>query len=293
MTTVTYPGKQAIQGKIKMMIQLCFGMGLVVSLLLGVSWLGLQVKPTAFSPVVANAEIARVAIDGDLPTPIQRYAEALYPDGIPSVQSALLQGRARLAPTGLPMQTRFRFYYDAPRSSYYHDIQATWFGLSVLRIHERLLEGHSRFDLSILGSIDDLPKTNRSAMQGYWAEVLAWVPAIALTDEHLQWELIDEHSVKLYLPESPAGDALMLYFDPETHLLTEIIAQRYCNEDDDEQLLWQNHILEWGMVDGWLIPTRSETQWEDDEPWAIWDIENIALNVDTLARFEQFGGDIP
>ncbi len=92
-----------------------------IILLLTGGWIGLQVKAKSFSTVAPGASPRLTALLPDLPMPVLRFARALFGDAVPEMKSAMVLGRARLAPTGLPMPTRFRFYYDAMRSSHYHD----------------------------------------------------------------------------------------------------------------------------------------------------------------------------
>ncbi|MBK9747627.1 MAG: hypothetical protein IPO91_12700 [Chloroflexi bacterium] len=264
----------------------------IVVLLVG-GWLGLQIKASAFPTVAVGAAPSMIPIPEGLPAPVDRFARAVFGDSLPDVQSALVLGRAQLAPTGLPMPTRFRFYYDAARSSHYHDIQVTWFNLTFMRIHERNLEGHTQLDLAVIGQVNDQPKTNRAAIQGYWSEVLAWVPSIALTDPRVRWEAVDDTIVRLYLPGLDDAEAFTVRFAADTGLISQIETMRYQNEDNAERWHWFNRILEWGTVDGLRVPVRAQTQWRADSPWATWEIEQIALNVDVAPRLAQFGGDVP
>jgi hypothetical protein len=191
------------------------------------------------------------------------------------------------------MPTRFRFYYDAARSSHYHDIQVTWFDQTFMRIHERNLEGHAMLDLSIIGRVEDAPHTNRAAIQGYWSEVLAWLPSIALTDARVRWEAVDDSTARLYLPSLDDVEAFTVHFAADTGLMTEIETMRYQNEESAERWHWRNVILEWGVVDSWRVPMRAQTQWNDDAPSATWEVEQVALNVEVSVRLAQFGGDVP
>ncbi len=276
-----------------MVIRIVGGIAALLVILLMGGWAGLQVNATPF-PTLPSADAPRlIPIPPDLPAPVQRFARAVYGDSLPEVQSAMVQGRARLAPVGgLPMPTRFRFYYDAVRSSHYHDIQVTWFTLPFMRIHERNLEGHVRLDLAIIGQVNDAPHTNHAGIQGYWAEVLAWVPSIALTDSRLRWEAVDDTTARLYLPGLEDVEAFTVRFDPATGLMTEVETMRYQSEENADRWRWFNRILAWEVVDGQRVPVRSETQWNDSTPWATWEIENVALNIDVSARLAQFGGDI-
>ncbi len=263
-----------------------------VVLLLTAGWLGLQVKAKRFPIVVRGATPRMIPLPTDLPPPVLRFARAMFGDSLPEVQSAMVLGRARLAPTGLPMPTRFRFSYDAAPSSYYHDIQVTWFTLPFMRINERNLEGHTILDLGLLGRVEDAPRTNRAAIQGYWAEVLAFAPSIALTDRRVRWTSVDATIVRLYLTGFDDDEAFTVRFDAETGLMTDIETMRYQAETSPERFRWHNRILEWNLVDGQQVPVRSQTQWNDDTPWATWEVEQIVFNVDVLARFKQFGGDL-
>ncbi len=256
-------------------------------------WLGLQVKASRFPALTAGNAPRMNSIPEGLPAPVERFARAVFGDNLPEVQSAMVLGRAQLAPTGMPMPTRFRFYYDAARSSHYHDIQVTWFNLTFMRIHERNLEGHTNLDLALIGKVDDQPNTNRAAIQGYWSEVLAWVPSIALTDPRVRWEAVDDTTARLYLPGLVDEEAFTVRFDANNGLISEIETMRYQSEDNAERWRWFNRILEWGVVDGMRVPVRSQTQWRQDAPWATWEIEQVVLNIDVSSRLAQFGGDVP
>jgi hypothetical protein len=274
-----------------MLIRILAGLGSIGILLLAAGWLGLQVKATSF-PTITGGDAPRMKpLPTDLPAPVQRFARAVFGDSLPEVGSAMVLGRAQLAPTGMPMPTRFRFYYDAARSSHYHDIQVTWFNLTFMRIHERNLAGHVTLDLSLLGRVEDAPHTNRAGIQGYWSEALAWVPAIALTDPRVRWEGVDDTTARLHLPGLDAVEALTVRFDAETGLLTEVETMRYQSEEQAERWRWFNRILEWGVVNGQRVSVRSQTQWKHDAPWATWEVEQVALNVDVSARLATFGGD--
>jgi len=276
-----------------MVVEILIGLVVIAGLLLALGWGGLQVKARAFPAVAPGPAPRRIPLPAGLPAPVERFARAVYGDTLPDVQSAIVSGRARLAPTGLPMPTRFRFYYDAVRSSHYHEIEVTWFRLPFMRIHERNLEGHVTLDLSILGRVDDAPKTNRAGIQGYWGEVLAWVPAIALADPRVRWEAVDAAAARLHLPGLNDEEAFTVRFDADTGLMTEIETRRYQAEAHPERWRWYNRVLEWGMVDGQRVAARSQTQWNDARPWANWEVEQVALNADVAARLAQFGGEPP
>lgn len=261
----------------------------LVSLCGGILWLGLQIQASPFPKPTSGAQPERLAIPADLPAPVRRFAQALYGESLPQIRSAIITGRARLAPTGFPMPTRFRFFYDVVRASHYHEIHVTWFKRSFMHIHERNLEGHARLDLAFLGGVDDAPRTNRASIQGYWGEVLAWLPAVALSDQRVRWQTIDDTSARLYLPECADEEAFMVRFHPSTGLVESVETLRYQAEDKPQRWRWSNRIGAWEQVEGSPVAQNAETQWEDAKPWACWHIEAVALNAEVTQRMAHFG----
>lgn len=265
------------------------GLLLMLTMAVGMGWFGLRLKADPFPPLADKPNPERRPIPDDLPDPVRAFAAAIYPDGVPVVESAVVQGRGPLAPAGFPMPTRFRFSYDTVNPAYYHLIEVTWFKQKILTVNERLLDGAAVMDLGPMGRVEDIMQVNQAAIQGYWAEMLAWVPAVVLTDERVQWEAVDDTHARLVIPELDTTEAFLVTFDAATHRMTEIETMRYAGESDTTRTRWRNRVLEWGTVDGWMVPVAAETQWADQTPWATWYIEDIALNVDVQERLMRFG----
>lgn len=277
----------------RLLFKILIALVVVIVLVIFGAWLGLQVKPARLPNVSAGDAPKTVPLSDDLPLPVRRFAQTVYGESVPLVESVIVQGHGDLAPFGLPVPSRFRFYFDTTRSSYYHDIEMTWYTLSVMHVHERLLDGRTMMDLGPIGYYENIPQNNEAATQGYWAEMMAWMPSVLLTSPDLRWESVDENTVRLYLPnlESPET-AFTLRFDPATGLLSELETRRFKGESDETRSRWRNRILEWARIDGWYVPVRSETQWEDSTPWAMWEVDQVAANAEVAPRFAQFGGDV-
>jgi len=68
-----------------------------LAVLVGLGWLGLQVKPKPFpayserTPALETVELPR-----DLPAAVVRYYEAIIGDRIPVIESAVITGRGKL-----------------------------------------------------------------------------------------------------------------------------------------------------------------------------------------------------
>ncbi len=275
----------------RMLVRILIALVSIVVLLIAAGWLGLQVKAASFPAVPPGAAPNRVPLPDDLPEPVLRYARTLFGETIPEVHSAQVFGRGRLINKGLALPTRMRLYYDAARMSHYHDFQVTWFTLPVLRVSERNLDGHAILDLP--GErVENDPFTDAAANQGYWSETLAWVPAIVFNDPRVRWEAIDAHTARMYLPNADDVEAFTVGFDPDTGLLSTITTLRYGNVEQGRRERWSNRVLAWAQVGDLQLPALSETWWNDDAPWATWEVEQVVYNVDVSARLAQFGGDV-
>jgi hypothetical protein len=270
-------------------ILLVISIALVI--LIGVVWLGLRIPAPAFaSPDAGREPLTPVPIPDGLPAPVERFARAIYGHSLPSAQTAMVMGRADVTMNGVAMPARFRFYYDM-NHGHYHDIQVTWFTLPIMAIHERYRDGHAIIDIPIIGRTEDDRYTDAASNQGFWAELIAWVPALALQDPRVRWEAIDETSARMIVPNAPAEEAFTLTFDPATGYLATLTAQRYQGSDGVRHH-WQPNALEWRAVDGTPTMARSSISWDDSAPWVVWDIDHVALNVDVSSRLAQFGGEV-
>jgi hypothetical protein len=261
---------------------------LVVSLL-GVGWLGFRVPAPSFAALAAGDLPAEIQIPSSLPAPLMRHLRAVYGETVPQVQTAVVSGRAWVTFNGLTMPARFRFSYDVKRG-HYHDIQVTWYTLKVMQIHERFLDGRSILSIPFMGRIENDPYNNAASNQGFWAELLAWVPALAVTDARVRWEAIDDSSVRLIVPNADPIEAFTVRFDPATGLMTSLVAQRYRDSALAVRERWLCEALEWREIDGAQVMATSTIRWGEAAPWVTWEVEQVALNVDVAARWEQFGG---
>jgi hypothetical protein len=105
-----------------------------LALLVGVGWLGLQVKPKAFSPhPEGTRELDAPELPSDLPEPVRRYFRATSGERVPRIETAVVWGRGEFNLNGMlwfPM--RFKSYHVAGRE-FRRDMELTWFGLPIFQ----------------------------------------------------------------------------------------------------------------------------------------------------------------
>jgi hypothetical protein len=131
----------------------------IFAALLFLSWLGLQVKPKSFMPYAENTPdiLKTIPLPEGLPVPVDRFYKTIYGDDVPVIDTVVIKGRATISPFGMKMPARFLFVHNAGRD-YRHYIEATWFGIPIMKVNESYVDGNSYFELPFgtLSAIPDL-----------------------------------------------------------------------------------------------------------------------------------------
>lgn len=261
--------------------------GIGVLALLALGWAGLSVTPRPFDPYAGNPAVpAEAPLRRGLPAPVDRYYRSLYGENVPIVDSVVITGRARIRPAGpLWMPARYRFIHDAGRG-YRHYIEATWFGIPVMTVNERYVDGESLMELP--WATDEGPKVEQAANIGMWAELFSAAPSVLVTDPRVSWKPVDDDTAILEVPLGEAAvDRFVVRFDPETGLPALMEAMRYRDSASAQKILWIA-ANEWDDVSsGRGHGAVGSATWIDmGTPWAYFTPEETVVNtdVDTYLR---------
>jgi Family of unknown function (DUF6544) len=243
-----------------------------------IGWLGFQIKPAHFSTLpLEEGTVETMPLPEGLPEPVERYYREIYGDEIPVITSVVIGGRAQLRINGIPMKGRYRFTHIAGQG-YRHFIDVTWFGVPLLKVNERYLDGVAYMETPFGTSEGEI--INQSANQGLWAECI-WLPAILLTDERVVWETVDAETAILVVPMGNDVQRFTVRFDPQTGLVQFFESMRYKTQEDPVKYLWINEVGVWGEVNGYQVPNRGAVTWFDEgKAWAVFEVEELVYNAD-------------
>ena len=251
----------------------------VVIALLAIGWVGLQIKPSSFATFPQRTpKLETIPLPKGLPAPVERFYRQVYGESVPVITSAVVTGRASMRPFGpITLPARFRFTHEAGKG-YRHYIEATFFGIPVMKVNEHYLDGKGRLELPF--GVEEGEKINQGGNLGMWAESI-WFPSLYLTDPRVRWEPVDDVTALLVVPFGDQQERYVVRFDPDTGLTTWFESMRYHGETSQLKTLWLNRSVKWGTLEGRPFSTVGAAIWMDDgKPWAVLTVEDVVYNVD-------------
>jgi len=174
-------------------------------------FLGLRTPSQPFDPYPETTpELETLPLPDDLPAPVERYYKAIMGEQAPVIDSAVISTRGKLRVAGITFPTRFRFIHDAGQG-YRHYAELTLFGIPVMKINERYLDGRAHMELT-MGVIENEPKVDMAANLGLWGESI-WLPSVYLSDPRVRWQAIDDTTARLVVPFEEGEDSFWSIYD--------------------------------------------------------------------------------
>jgi hypothetical protein len=246
--------------------------------LIFLGWLGLHINPKPFPVFPQNTSALKtIPLPQGLPAPVRRFYREIYSENVPLIESAVITGRALLRLGGITFKGRFRFTHNAGKD-YHHYLEATLFGLPLMKVNEHYINGKSRLELPF-GVTEGEIKVDQAANLGMWSESL-WLPSILITDQRVRWETVDEDTTLLVIPFGETLERFVVRFDPLTGLVRLLEGMRYKSTTDQKKVLWLTETLEWNLVNGHKLATAAIIWLDEGKPWAVFTPEEVVYNAD-------------
>jgi hypothetical protein len=244
--------------------------GSILAAVASLGWAGLQLWPAPF-PTIAQptASPETMPLPAGLPAPVARFYRQTYGEQVPVIRSAVITGRGTLRLSGITLPMRFRFTHDAGRS-YRHYIEATVFGLPLLKVNEYYVNDQERMVFP-WGVQEGNPKLDQGGNLGMWAEMLRWLPASLLTDPRVRWEPVDDETALLVVPFKEQQERFVVRFDKMSGQIRYWEVMRY-KDGSGEKTLWVNG--------AWF---------DDGRAWAVFTSEGLVYNVAVDTSFAASG----
>lgn len=242
-------------------------------------WLGLSIRPAAFPSFPQVSSVGEtLPLPAGLPAPVERFYRQVYGEQIPVIKSVVMTGRAEIRPVGnITFPARFRFTHEAGQN-YRHYIEATFFGLPVMKVNEQYIDRAAWGSLPF-GTVEG-PHTDQAANLGMWAE-LSWTPAVFLTDARVRWVAVDDETALLVVPFEDGQQTFVVRFDPQSGMLRYMEAMRYRDEQMTQKVLWLAESVSYAELNGTPVAVSGSATWLDQgRPWAVFHVEELAINVD-------------
>jgi len=250
--------------------------------------LGFKVKPTSFKPHELTVKHNDTfELPNNLPEPVERYYRTSFGDKIPKVDTAVFYGRGKIKPLGFWMQARFVFIHEAGKN-YRHYIEATWFGIPLLKVNEGILKGESFFEAP-MGSLHNDPNTNQGANLALWAEA-GWFPSLWLSDPRVEWKAVDDCTALLIVPYGEEKETFVVRFDPRTAKIDFLESMRYRESGETKnKILWITRNENTLPEDASVLATGSAMWLDQGSPWAYFSIEKAVFNAEVSSLLHRRG----
>jgi hypothetical protein len=242
----------------------------VLAELAGLTWAGLQVRPSPFPSVHRSATAPEtMPLPHGLPAPVERLYRATYGEHVPLIRTGVVSGRGTMRLFGITFPTRFRFMHEAG-GNFRAYFELTLFGRPVVKANEHFRDGKFRQELPF-GVEEGKPKVDHSAAMRMWSEWALWLPAMLLAEEGVRWEAVDDRMALLVVPTVEGEERLVVRFDPATGKAQYVEAMKYKHPADTAKSLWINAV------------------WFGEKPWASFDIEGLVLNAEVDTSLDRRG----
>lgn len=217
-----------------------------------------------------------------LPEPIRRFLETAYPDGPPSVETVLIEGRGTLRRRPLPRLPFSGRVSVVPGSARVMDLAVGLGRVTLLRGLDAYVDG--RGFTRVGRRIDAGPELDQGAFHTLVIETITF-PA-SWSSLGLAWEPIDARTARVEAPLGDGVEAATVRFDPATSFPSAYETLRH--KGRGPKVEWHVGTTDWLPFGSVWEPRGIAVRWLDEpDPWFRMRIERVEPGADVrdaLAR---------
>lgn len=210
------------------------------------------------------------------PRPVARYLEIAYPDGVPEVDTVVMQcsGRFRRRPLPwIPMRDTISLRPGVDRVS---DMTVVLGPLTVMEVLDAYVDGHgiTRF----LRTADVGNEIDQGSLHPMLCEALMF-PSSWSRIAGLEWEPIDDRTARLLVPFRDGTEIATVGFDRATGFPSTYEVPRF--KAKGAKVDWRIDMADWRPFGPATVPTRIVVTWADEPgPWLRMRIEQVTTGED-------------
>ncbi len=123
-------------------------------------------------------------------------------------------------------------------------------------------------------------KINEGSLQRYLGE-LVWYPSAA-TNQHIQWDAIDDFSAKATITHKGTTGSGIFYFNEQGDVVKFSALRFMGNKPGSKRLEWIITVNDYAVFEGIKVPAKMEASWKlekGDWTWLKLEIDEIKYNI--------------
>ena len=212
-----------------------------------------------------------------VPAPVARYLQTAYPDGVPEVATAAMEGSGRFRERPLPWLPFANTIWLRPGTDRVSDMFIRLGPITVMKVLDAYVDGRgiTRF----LNKADIGPRVDQGAMHAMLCEALMF-PSCWSRMPGLVWEPVDANVARLRVPFGGGIEVATVGFDPVTGLPAVFETLRFKGKDGPK-VRWRLAMLDWRRFGAVTAPGRILVRWADEPgPWLKVRFRRVSTGVD-------------
>ncbi len=264
---------------------------LIVSVVAIASWNFKNEFQSDVAHSLKNANISEEIISEDdlahLPLPIQNYLKSVGAIGKPKVKSAKAIFKGKMREKGKDWfdftSEQFNFFEEPARLFF---MKANFKGLPTRGYH-RYKEGRAGMRIKLLSLVPVVdhhePEMFKTETVTFFNDMCLFAPA-ALIDARVEWQKVDDFSVKAVFHNGETFISALLLFDERGQLIN-FVSEDRVDVNSGQKVPFSTPIREYGTLNGYRLPIAADAVWhfpEGDFVYGRFYLQDVEYNIKKL-----------